>query len=119
MPKKLTLVTPAEPGSIQPPRPLGPVGREFWNTITAEYNIADAGGREILWQSCAALERAEELADSINRDGVVVQTRLGPREHPALKAELACRAFVVRSIHRLGLDIEPVRSTVGRPAGLY
>jgi hypothetical protein len=33
-----------------------------------------------------------------------------------LRAELANRAFVVRSLARLGLDVEPVRP-MGRPPG--
>ena len=74
------------------------------------------GGREILAQACAALDRAEELAEAIARDGAIVQTRSGPKEHPGLRAELANRAFVVRSIQRLGLDVEPVRP-IGRPSG--
>jgi hypothetical protein len=28
---------------------------------------------------------------------------------------LAARSFIVRSLHRLGLDIEPTRNSVGRP----
>jgi hypothetical protein len=37
------------------------------------------------------------------------------REHPALKHELSNRAFVVRTLSRLGLDVEPLRPSVGRP----
>ena len=41
------------------------------------------------------------------------------REHPLLKHQLATRSFIVRSLHRLGLDIEPARHEIGRPAGPY
>jgi hypothetical protein len=61
-------------------------------------------------------DRAEELRAAIDRDGAVVQTRTGPKDHPALKHELAARAFVCRTITRLGLDIEPLKR-VGRPGG--
>ena len=110
--------TPAHPAPTPPPRPLGEAGRRFWDEIVAAYGIADEGGREILAQACAALDRVEELAGSITRDGAVVQTRNGPREHPALRAELAGRAFVVRSIQRLGLDVKPIGRT-GRPSGRF
>ena len=105
-----------EPTVTDPPRPLGEAGRRFWDEIMSAYAVDDEGGREILAQACAALDRAEELAEAIARDGAIVQTRNGSREHPGLRAELANRAFVVRSIQRLGLDVEPVRP-IGRPSG--
>jgi len=43
-------------------------------------------------------------------------TKSGPREHPALRAELGCRAFVCRNLQRLGLNIETLKP-VGRPSG--
>ena len=46
-------------------------------------------------------------------DGSVVQTKNGPREHPLLKSELACRSFVVRGLQRLGLADNS--RPVGRP----
>jgi hypothetical protein len=44
----------------------------------------------------------------------LILTKSGAREHPLLKAELSNRAFVSRTLARLGLDVEAVR-TVGRP----
>jgi hypothetical protein len=41
-------------------------------------------------------------------------TKAGPKDHPLIKYELAARSFIVRSLHRFGLDVEPVRA-VGRP----
>jgi hypothetical protein len=41
------------------------------------------------------------------------------RDHPLLKHELSARSFVVRSLHRLGLDIEPTRDGSGRPPGSF
>jgi hypothetical protein len=37
------------------------------------------------------------------------------KEHPALRGELASRAFVAKMLLRLGLDVEPMRPTAGRP----
>jgi hypothetical protein len=47
----------------------------------------------------------------------VVQARNGPKDHPALRHELAARAFVAKTLLRLGLNVEPVRPVPGRPAG--
>src|SRR5687768_2242055 len=120
MPEKPTLklisATPPNAGDLAPN--LGDHGLTLWRTVMAEYEIADTGGREMLRQACAALDRAEACAEHISRDGEVVQTRAGLKDHPALRHELANRSFVVRTLHRLGLDVEPVRPSVGRPPGM-
>ena len=80
----------------------------------AAYQIDDEGGRELLTLACEALDRAESLRQQIQRDGEVIATRMGIRNHPALKHELANRSFVSKTLVRLGLDVEPVRG-IGRP----
>jgi hypothetical protein len=111
----LTLVNPAST-TISPPRALGAHGMGLWNRIQAEYRIEDTGGIELLTQACQALDRAEALAAAIARDGEVIHTRTGvPKTHPAVKDELACRAFVVRTLERLGLNVEAIKPTIGRP----
>jgi hypothetical protein len=82
-----------------------------------EYEISDSGGTEMLQQACSALDRAENLRLEIDRDGEVIRTRSGVKDHPALKHELACRAFVVRTLARLGLNFEAIKPSVGRPPG--
>jgi hypothetical protein len=100
-----------------PPRDLGQHGRQLWDAVQREYGISDRGGIELLAQCCAALDRAEGLAGAIRTDGEVVYSRTGvPRSHPAVKDELACRAFVVRTLERLGLNVEAIKP-VGRPTG--
>ena len=89
----------------------------LWARITSEYNIEDAGGRELLTLACQQLDRAEALRQQIDAEGEVVQTRNGPKDHPALRHELAARAFVAKTLLRLGLNVEPVRPAPGRPAG--
>jgi len=108
------LINPAPPGR-DPPRTLSDPGRSLWNRIMAAYQIDDEGGRELLMLACEALDRAESLRQQIQRDGEVIATRMGIRDHPALKHELANRSFVSKTLVRLGLDVEPVRG-VGRPS---
>ena len=69
----------------------------------------------MLAQACAGLDRAEALRAQIDADGDVIRVRGNVREHPAIKLELAARAFVVRTLARLGLNFEPLRTSVGRP----
>lgn len=116
MPSKLKLVGGKPPSTPEPPRSLGKTGRRLWDSIHAEYAIVDAGGVELLLLACEALERAEQLREQIDKDGPVIRLKGGVlRDHPALKHELANRAFVTRAIARLGLDVEPLRDGPGRP----
>ena len=101
--------------SLEPPRTLGKVGLNLWSRITSAYDIADEGGREMLAQCCAAADRAESLRTQIDQDGEVISTRVGKKDNPLLKHEIAARSFVVRTLSRLGLNVEPVRGP-GRPA---
>ena len=50
--------------------------------------------------------------------GEIISTKQGPIEHPGLRHELQARAFVVRTLQRLGLDVEAVKP-VGRPPGSF
>ncbi len=73
----------------------------------------------MLAQICAAADSVAEYTIAIARDGSTIRTKGGIRDHPLLKHQLAAQSFIVRSLHRLGLDIEPTRSTVGRPTSAY
>ena len=110
----LSVVSPETTGGA-PPRDLGQHGRKLWDEVQAAYGITDRGGVELLAQCCAALDRAEALAEAIARDGPVVYSLSGPKSHPAAKDELACRAFIVRTLERLGLNVEAVKPGPGRP----
>jgi Phage terminase, small subunit len=100
----------------KPSRKLGQHGANLWKSVMAEYQVIDSGGIEMLTAACQQLDRAESLREQIDRDGEIVRTKAGLKEHPALKHELASRAFVVRTLARLGLDVEAVKP-IGRPPG--
>jgi phage terminase small subunit len=112
----LRLVKPTPPDPNAPPRQLGENGLSLWRTVTSEYQIEDAGGIEMLAQACVALDRAEELAEHIRRDGLVIRSKAGLKENPLIKHELAARSFIVRTLARLGLDVEAIKPA-GRPPG--
>ncbi len=116
--KKLNLVPSPKPDRLQPPRQLGDPGRALWQSITSEYDVRDAGGIEMLLQACTALDRAESLKSQIDADGEILRTNAGVRDHPGLKHEIAARSFLVRTLQKLGLDVEPIRP-VGRPPGPF
>jgi hypothetical protein len=98
------------------PATLREHGRTLWKAVMDEYQIDDIGGLSILRQICSAADRAEELAAQIAAEGQTIKTKSGLRDHPALKHELAARSFIVRSLLRLGLNVEAIKP-VGRPPG--
>jgi hypothetical protein len=42
----------------------------------------------------------------------------GIKMHPGVKDQLACRGFVCRTLHRLGLNVETIKPN-SRPAGWH
>src|SRR5580704_11125296 len=115
-PPRLTLVKPA-PTGLDPPRPLGPHGRALWDRVVAEFDMGDVGGSELLCLAGQTLDRAEQLAERIRADGVMIRTATGAKAHPCVKDELAARNLTARLLARLGLDLEPLRAGPGRPPG--
>ena len=113
-PPPLTIVGSSIQSWAEPPPSLGQHGRKLWASVMDQYKIDDVGGRALLEQGCAALDRAESLRAAIDRDGEIIASKHGPKEHPGLRSELANRAFLVRTIQKLGLNYEVVRP-VGRP----
>ena len=101
--------------ATKPPRKLGEVGSSLWQSIQSEYRIDDAAGIELLMQACEASDQIAKLAERIAKDGEVIKTENGLKVHPALKEQLSHRSFIVRTLRALGLNLEPVRATAGRP----
>jgi hypothetical protein len=113
----LTLVDPTQTALatlVSPPSNLNKTGRTLWQSIMSEYDIRDSGGLQLLQQICEAADHVHEFSTIIKRDGPVVRTKMGPKDHPLIKHEQAARSFIVRTLGRLGLDVEPVKA-IGRP----
>jgi hypothetical protein len=117
-PPNLTLVTgnKAKRTGPQPTRTLGLAGQTLFDRVMKEFQIEDIAGLEILTVACQCLDRAERLRLIIDRDGEMIKTHRGQlRAHPAMRDELANRAFLVRTLSKLGLDAEPLRPASGNP----
>src|SRR5215471_19054853 len=111
---KLKLVGATKRNSHASPATLGKAGATQWQAIMTEYRIEDSGGRAVLLQICAAVDDLAECDRAIARDGPMIATKNGPKEHPLCKQRLALRAFICRSVQRLGLNLEVIQP-VGRP----
>ncbi len=46
----------------------------------------------------------------------MIRSHSAVRAHPAVKDLLATRAFIVRTLTKVGLNYEPTRASAGRPA---
>jgi hypothetical protein len=112
----LTLVGADRQAAPTPPTNLDEAGLTLWRSVMAEYGISDSGGLVMLEQAARALDRAADCAAQIARDGSVLVTKLGMKDHPLLRHESTNRALAVRILARLGLDLEPLQPRVGRPA---
>jgi hypothetical protein len=93
------------------PSGLSNYGQSLWKRVMVEYSIDDVGGRELLYQACRGADRAESCADAVKRNGLMI----GSRPNPLVREEMNARAFVVRTLQKLGVTLEPVKSP-GRPA---
>jgi hypothetical protein len=90
----------------------------LWIEVTAIFEFDDPGSYEVLAQACAARSRAERCRAIIDEQGEMVRLKGGViRANPLLRDELANRAFTVRALSKLGLDLQPIRSGPGRPGG--
>lgn len=79
-----------------------------------DHDVDGAGNLETLKQIAKAIDRAEECAAAIAKDGAVIQAKTGPRDHPLLRHELAARALACRLLQRIGAVTAP-KNRVGRP----
>jgi hypothetical protein len=104
------------PTAADPPGNLGQPGRTLWAAIQAEFRITDPGGVSLLHQIALATDRAEALRQRIDADGEAIASRTGLlKAHPLLRDELANRAFISRSLQRLGVLDMPIKP-IGRPS---
>ena len=82
--------------------------------ITANTKSTTLLGANCWHRHVNGADRIGRLAEKIDADGEVIETENGPKVHPAIKEELAGRNFIVKTLQKLGLNLEPVH-LVGRP----
>jgi hypothetical protein len=87
----------------------------FWGRVQGEYAIRDCGGLETLQQIASAVDAIEELTALVKAEGWMVTTKSTRKVHPAVREITGLRAFVVRSLVTLGINVEPTKPAAGRP----
>jgi hypothetical protein len=112
----LSIVSGSVSTAVAPPATLAAPGAKLWRSVLSQYDIRDAGGLATLEEACVQRDRATEFAAIVARDGSMIRTKSGPKEHPLIRHEREARALMCRLLQRLGLDMEPVRPGAGRPS---
>jgi hypothetical protein len=93
------------------PAHLEKTEKTLFDSIRAEFGIADSGGISLLCAACESHQRARKCRESIDAMGEI--SALG-KPHPLLTTERNSRKDFISAINALGLDIAPT-GTIGRP----
>jgi hypothetical protein len=87
-----------------PPAGLSKHSGSLWRTVLRDHDLS-ATGRELLRQACLALDRADDAATTVMREGTIVADRDGmPKAHPATDIEARSRAAFASIVKLLGLE---------------
>lgn len=100
---------------LAPPDVLSAEAGDWWNRITSEYELDDAG-LLILRSGLEALDRMREAQALIAKHGLVAPDRFGQlKPNPAATIERDSRMAMFGALKRLNLDLEPLQDGPGRP----
>lgn len=100
-----------------PPAPehLSEEAKRWWTTLNEGWDLDDPS-LLVLESGLECLDRMRQAQKLIKKDGPVVTDRFGQKkQHPATLIERDAKAGLLRHLARLGLDLEPIRETIGRP----
>jgi len=85
------------------PAGLSKRSAQLWRDVVGEYQLSDAE-LEVLRCACQTLDRADQAAEVVAREGVTVVDRYGtPKAHPAVDIENRSRALFARLVAQLGV----------------
>ena len=103
---------------MKAPRGLEKHGRALWAQLQDEYAIVDAGGLALLTTACQCQDIEQASMATARKDGFSTTDRYGQRRpHPLLSVARDARAQKLSALKSLHLDVEPLKSRPGRPAG--
>ncbi len=93
------------------PAHLSTAAKKFWRDVLDEHNL-EPHEEKLLLLACENLSYAEEAHKLIEREGLVIVGRDGPKPHPARTIERDAALTFAKIIKQLGLSNAP---SVGAP----
>ena len=95
--------------SPKAPPGLSAEARKWWKKITTEWALDDAG-LLIFESALEAFDRMRQAQAILATEGIVLEDRFGQRKHhPATLIERDAKATLLRHLHNLNLDLEPLK----------
>ncbi len=89
----------------EPPKHLSPAMRRFFSEIVRSWDL-ETHHLRLLSLLCEAFDRCEQARVQIEKEGLTVPGRFGPRTHPACAIERDSRLAAARLLRELDLDQE-------------
>jgi len=99
------------------PAGLSSRSRGLWKAVVDEFELSPAE-LELLRSALICLDRADEAAEVLDREGLIASDRYGsPKPHPAADIEARNRVIFGRFVAQLGVKatIETVRRAGAKP----
>jgi phage terminase small subunit len=84
------------------PRNLLTAGKRLWTAVTSDFEL-DPPELEVLAEACRTLDLIADLRAKIKESGTVIESRQGPRVHPAVVEARQQRLALAKLIGSLGL----------------
>ena len=102
------------------PATLGPVGKAEWKRVVTRFGENPPDDLMALLQSyCECFEASAECAATLKKQGRFLQGRTGqpPKQHPAVRAQLAYSQQMLRLAEKLGIVASAAKKDKGVPDG--
>lgn len=103
---------------MKAPQHLSKEAKALWKKLQTEYSIEDEAGLLILQTAMEAHDRMKECQTIIKAEGLQLPDRFGAmKAHPLTVTERDSRSAMMQALKTLNLDLEPLHTKPGRPAG--
>jgi phage terminase small subunit len=89
----------------EPPKHLSAASRRWWADVVSNFEL-ESHHLKLLALAAEALDRTEQARAQIEKEGMTVAGRFGPRTHPAVAIERDSRLAFARLLRELDLDVE-------------
>lgn len=81
--------------------------RSWWTRVVTEFDLDD-DALVMLELAVGAMVRWREARETIEREGMLLDGRWGPRAHPAVAIERDARTAALRALRELDLSGQPL-----------